>query len=95
MAMAPELKAQWIAALRSGEYTQGRHALNPAPGYYCCLGVLCMVLGRPDFIKSPQTYEHLRQASGLTNSETDGLVELNDIARQSFNQIADYIEVYL
>ena len=52
-----------------------------------------MVLGRPKLLIN--YYEHLRKASGLTNSETDGLVELNDIAQQSFNQIADYIEVYL
>ena len=93
MALTPELKARWIAALRSGEYTQGRCALNPAPGYYCCLGVLCMVLGRPELLTN--YYEHLRKASGLTNSETDGCVELNDVAQPSFTQIADYIEVYL
>lgn len=38
--MNPEIKAQWVAALRSGEYRQGRGALN-ANEEYCCLGVLC------------------------------------------------------
>ena len=93
MALTPELKARWIAALRSGEYTQGRCALNPAPGYYCCLGVLCMVLGRPELLTT--YYEHLRKASGLGVGETNGCVELNDVGQLSFNQIADYIEVYL
>ena len=93
MAMTPELKARWIAALRSGEYTQGRNALKTPEGHYCCLGVLCRVLERPDLIG--QSYERLREASGLTTSETDGCVELNDVAQRSFNQIADYIEVYL
>ena len=93
MAMTPELKARWIAALRSGEYTQGRYSLKTKEGHYCCLGVLCMVLERPDLTST--SYEHLRKASGLTNSETDGCVELNDTAKLSFNQIANYIEVYL
>ena len=93
MAMTPELKAQWIAALRSGEYTQGYNHLRTENGYYCCLGVLCMVLKRPELLTA--SYEHLRKASGLVQSETDGCVELNDVAQRSFNQIADYIEVYL
>jgi hypothetical protein len=40
MKMNPEVKAQWVAALRSGEYEQGRDALT-LEGKYCCLGVLC------------------------------------------------------
>ncbi len=43
--MSPEFKAQWVAALRSGEYTQGYNHLrakDPQGGYsYCCLGVAC------------------------------------------------------
>lgn len=38
--MNPEIKAQWVAALRSGEYKQGKRALN-RDGKFCCLGVLC------------------------------------------------------
>ena len=33
----------WVAALRSGEYQQGTGYLNS--GDFCCLGVLCEVLG--------------------------------------------------
>lgn len=36
----PEVKAQWVAALRSGEYTQAAGALRNSKGF-CCLGVLC------------------------------------------------------
>lgn len=39
-----ELKAQWLAALRSGEYTQGRGQLSlevEGVMHHCCLGVLC------------------------------------------------------
>jgi len=38
--MDPEIKKQWTAALRSGDYTQGKTALCTDTGY-CCLGVLC------------------------------------------------------
>lgn len=33
---------KWVAALRSGEYRQGRGCLMSAEGY-CCLGVACDV----------------------------------------------------
>jgi len=42
--MKPEIKALWLAALRSGEYTQGTEQLRTERGdgpRYCCLGVLC------------------------------------------------------
>lgn len=45
--MNPEVRAQWCAALRSGEYKQTDEALRRLPGDtgghpegYCCLGVL-------------------------------------------------------
>lgn len=37
--MNPGIKAQWTAALRSGEFSQGRGYLN-ADNKFCCLGVL-------------------------------------------------------
>jgi hypothetical protein len=41
-----EVKDQWVAALRSGEYEQGRSYLrskdpNGGNDKFCCLGVLC------------------------------------------------------
>lgn len=39
--MNPEIKAKWVAALRSGEYQQGRERLRAANDKFCCLGVLC------------------------------------------------------
>jgi hypothetical protein len=44
MGMNPDVKAQWVAALRSGEYAQGREVLHSTEyDSYCCLGVLCDV----------------------------------------------------
>jgi len=40
--MNAEVKAKWVAALRSGKYKQGQRALhNRDDDTYCCLGVLC------------------------------------------------------
>ena len=38
--MKPEIKKQWVQALRSGEYKQGRGQLKQG-ATFCCLGVLC------------------------------------------------------
>lgn len=47
--MNPAKKAQWITALRSGEYPQGTGALRFKPFdkdmTYCCLGVLSDING--------------------------------------------------
>lgn len=40
--MRQDIKDQWVAALRSGDYKQGRGALHDTVSdEYCCLGVLC------------------------------------------------------
>lgn len=44
MPMNPEVKAKWVAALRSGEYEQAKGVLRKADSY-CCLGVLCDLSG--------------------------------------------------
>jgi hypothetical protein len=54
--MNPEIKAEWLAALRSGEYQQGRGRLRHDYGdqpEFCCLGVLCDLLVKrmPDGFK--------------------------------------------
>lgn len=49
MPMNPEVKAKWVAALRSGGYKQARQALRNQEGGYCCLGVLCEISGRGEW----------------------------------------------
>lgn len=39
--MNKELVKDWVAALRSGDYQQGRQALRNKDNEFCCLGVLC------------------------------------------------------
>ena len=43
--MKPEIKAQWLTALRSGDYQQGQNYLRQGD-QYCCLGVLCDLYGK-------------------------------------------------
>ena len=38
--MNQEIKTKWVAALRSGEYTQAKGKLKIEESF-CCLGVLC------------------------------------------------------
>lgn len=42
--MKSELKTKWVEALRSGEYTQGKHRLRTKDNDFCCLGVLCDIV---------------------------------------------------
>lgn len=39
--------SKWIEALRSGDYKQGNRLLRDIEDNYCCLGVLCEVMGVP------------------------------------------------
>lgn len=43
--MNQKVKELWVNALRSGEYTQSRHALRTVSGF-CCLGVLCDIAAK-------------------------------------------------
>lgn len=62
--MKEDIKAQWIAALRSSEYTQGRGTLKASLSTgelrHCCLGVLCELTGVPNVpAKFEDTYEFM------------------------------------
>ncbi len=95
--MDPELKAKWIAALRSGEYEQTTGQLHSGIGY-CCLGVLHHVItgSVPDagwggrLCSMPEEIEPLRNAGHIRT-----LTNLNDEALLTFPQLADWIEVNL
>lgn len=55
--MNPEVKRQWLEALRGGEYTQGASALSRVRDRdgnreYCCLGVLCDLAEKAGVVSS-------------------------------------------
>lgn len=90
--MDAKLKADWVKALRSGEYRQtaGQFELD---GKFCALGVLCRVLGEPatrvdDFgpINNWRViYPH------LTHAQYTRVYSVNDNGC-SFAEVASYIE---
>lgn len=96
--MKPEDKAQWVCALRSGDFKQGKTLLySPASQRYCCLGVLADLhdllderglIGTYSYSLSEQALHKL----GLTRREQGQLVEMNDLHRKTFPEIADWIE---
>jgi len=49
--MNQEIKAKWVAALKSGKYPQGAFKLN-SRGSYCCLGVLCEIAKEAGIVDS-------------------------------------------
>jgi hypothetical protein len=98
-----EYKAKWVAALRSGEYRQGQGKLRTGDAF-CCLGVLCDVVGRE--LGGEWAGEDFTRGQGLSSSavapswlvETCGiyyrqgeLAEMNDDGA-TFSAIADHIE---
>lgn len=54
---------EWLEALRSGQYAQGRLALCESDRY-CCLGVLCRLQGRLTFLDG-KWREEGEEISGL------------------------------
>jgi len=97
--MDPELKKEWIEALRSGEYEQGQLALCSQEDKFCCLGVLYDLTDAywlpPRGRRSGWRTEH--GSTGAFGNEIIGhevvniLIGMNDDG-ETFEEIADYIE---
>lgn len=100
------LKRKWLAALRSGQFRQGRGCLKTAYTFagakdgemaFCCLGVLNEISDK--VLRSSDGAELLSPAScGITRATQKKLANLNDgidVKPQTFSQIADYIEANL
>jgi hypothetical protein len=100
-----ENNLKWIAALRSGRFTQGKDQLKCIGGItvqHCCLGVACEVMEIPsegDVYRFPDMTMNktppsgwFQEKFGLDYGVIQTLYTKNDDYGQSFNQIADYIE---
>lgn len=77
--MNPEVRAQWAAAIRSGEYKQGRGNLNYLPRTgerrFCCLGVLCELAAEAGIVTRTEDSEfmyteYINPADHTDSSET-------------------------
>lgn len=99
--MNAELKAKWIAALRSGDFKQATGILQ-ANGRdepsFCCLGVLCKV-NEPllENVNTTSVFNGYKPIHNLVGSAilVDKLIDLNDHERNSFAEIADFIEAHI
>lgn len=101
--MDADLKAKWVAALRSGAYEQGRKALLSSDGMrYCCLGVLADICGFALHPLAPgrytdmgdKMYPILHSLYGTMDGAAKRAVRMNDEGA-SFADIADYLEANL
>lgn len=71
--MDPQIKAQWLAALRSGEYRQGKRVLhNVDENTFCCLGVLCDLAVRAGVVSEGRHKYNLRVAADIEVYGSDG-----------------------
>src|SRR5271165_690928 len=57
--MNKSIKKKWLKALRSGDYKQGRDVLRKVgrdgEDRWCCLGVLCDIIDKKGWDKTPST----------------------------------------
>jgi len=86
------IRDRWIAALRSGEYQQGRELLRTKDGTFCCLGVLCVVENEDIGPDRGYLDDEFRQAIDLSSEQESILIDMNDKDHRTFGEIADYIE---
>jgi hypothetical protein len=106
--MNQEIKANWVAALRSGDYKQGAGKLRAVSNNFCCLGVLCDLAVKEGvgewelYMLDGSVYkfgrytgspsDKLHEWANLPMSSVGILTKMNDQQGKSFNEIADYIE---
>lgn len=88
--MDEELKAKWVAALRSGEYKQARGEMLSSDGGMCCLGVLERICGTPVETIAKYNYDITITKPGVDrNSPDQSDWELRDIPIDVRNTLAD------
>lgn len=91
-----------IAALRSGQYVQGKHTMCTVDGAMCCLGVAYDQLVKPiertgAFAKRTEDvnaneYHDVSEKLGLNWDISHKLSRLNDSDARSFKEIAAFLE---
>lgn len=107
--MTPEIQ-QWLDALRSGKYKQGRDCLRSTDDEFCCLGVACDLLAPNAWELRDYTYmeSEWRHLDGNVHHLPLDLVnrfgfsvhfcyalEFRNDEGKTFAEIADYIEKHI
>ena len=105
--MNKKVKKLWVAALKSGEYKQGRRHLcygNQNGTYHCCLGVLSELAVKVGVCSRKKAFEDnisltrpVLEWSGMSahNDRLFNLMHRNDTRKQNFHHIANAINKYL
>jgi hypothetical protein len=75
--MDPDVKREWLKALRSGKYRRAQGKLKDGAGY-CCLGVLCVTMGWEFDPEDGELDWGQKLQAGLTEDTMSALVRLND-----------------
>lgn len=98
---------QWVAALDSGEYKQGKGKLHNENNEYCCLGVACKITIPKHLIQCSENVisgglpsiqraapQWLREINDDFNDKTNkSLSSLNDEDGYTFPEIATLLEL--
>jgi hypothetical protein len=102
--MDKTIAKEWVKALHSGNYKQGKGRLRSLDNTFCCLGVLCNIhaMQHPKFAKKQtdaDIYEGMSSFPPAIVSDWaeikyikyKSLAYMNDVG-SSFAEIANYIE---
>jgi hypothetical protein len=93
--MNQQQKEQWLAALRSGKYPQGRGFLKSSiTGGYCCLGVAREACSLEGISGNRLLVSETVSWIFLPERTQGELARMND-AGKDFAAIADYIEQHI
>jgi hypothetical protein len=100
--MNKEVKKKWISALLSGKYKQGRNSLRDREEKFCALGVLCDVIDPKGWQQCGPYYKFKGSVTNLPEAEkkkiklqhheTHLIMEINDMQKASFKEVAKFIE---
>ena len=80
-----DIKQKWVAALRSGDYKQGRGYLRTIDNEYCSLGVLCD-LSDVAWVECALFYTLPSGRSGSVNS--------GDIDATVYDVLSQYVDMF-
>ena len=98
--MNPHLKARWLRALRSGNYTQAQKGLRESYTEYDCLGVLADVIDPLAWQQTDGIFKWRGRSLTFLPSHIlddpiqDRLATMNDEGA-TFDELADFIEASL
>lgn len=100
--MKTEIKTKWVEALRSGDYTQGKHVLRTKDNNFCCLGVLCDIVDPSGWEMSVlnDSYHYIGTLPMAFAQDIDfplvpnveGILQNMNDSGVPFSEIADWIE---